>query len=99
MFLDEAPDTDGIFAGSDVIGMQVMAELTARGRRVPQDVKVVGYDDVNLAKMTTPQMTTIRQPVTEMAREAIRVIEKAAHHESYPVRTMFHVTLERRGTT
>ena len=64
-----------------------------------QEVKVVGYADVNLAKMTTPQMTTIRQPVTEMAREAIRVIEKAAHHESYPVRTMFHVTLERRGTT
>ncbi len=98
-FLDSAPDVDGIFAGSDVIGMQVMAELAKRGKRVPQDVKIVGYDDVNLAQMTNPQLTTICQPVHEMAEECISIIIRAARNESYPARTMFHVTLERRGTT
>ena len=98
-FLDSAPDVDGIFAGSDVIGMQIMAELAKRGKRVPQDVKIVGYDDVNLAQMTNPQLTTICQPVHEMAQECVSIIIRAARNESYPARTMFHVTLERRGTT
>lgn len=98
-FLDASPDADGIFAGSDVIGMQAMAELTKRGRRVPQDVRIVGYDDVNLAQMTNPQLTTVSQPVREMAATCIDIIVKAANNESYPARTTFHVTLERRGTT
>jgi len=98
-FLDSAPDVDGIFAGSDVIGMQVMAELAKRGKRVPQDVKIVGYDDVNLAQMTNPQLTTICQPVHEMAQECVSIIIRAARNESFPARTLFHVTLERRGTT
>ncbi len=98
-FLDAMPETDGIFAGSDVIGMQALSELARRGRRVPQDIKIVGYDDVNLAQMTTPQMTTIHQPVNEMARACINIILKAAKGEEYPVRTMFHVSLEKRGTT
>ena len=98
-FLDEMPDTDGIFAGSDVIGMQVIAELAKRGKRVPEDVRIVGYDDVNLSRMTNPQLTTIRQPVPEMARACIDIIVKAARNESYPARTIFHVTLEKRGTT
>lgn len=98
-FLDASPAPDGIFAGSDVIGLQTMAELSRRGLRVPQDVKIVGYDDVNLAQMTNPQLTTIHQPVREMAEECISIIVKAANNESYPARTMFHVTLEKRGTT
>lgn len=98
-FLDEDPDADGIFAGSDMIGIQLMSELGRRGRRVPQDVRIVGYDDVNLAQMTNPQLTTIRQPVEEMARECIRIIVKAAGGQSIPSRTMFPVSLERRGST
>ena len=98
-FFDSMPDTDGIFAGSDVIGMQSITELEKRGKRVPDDVRIVGYDDVNIAQMTTPQLTTIHQPVLEMARECISIIVKAANNEGYPTRTMFRVALERRGTT
>ncbi len=98
-FLDASPEADGVFAGSDVIGMQVMAELTRRGRRIPQDVKIVGYDDVELAQLTTPQLTTIHQPVYEMAKTCIDIIQKASENETFPARTTFHVTLEKRGTT
>ncbi len=98
-FLNEMPEVDGIFAGSDVIGMQVMAELARRGRRVPSDVKIVGYDDVYLAQLTTPQLTTIHQPVYEMARTCIDIIQKASQGEGFPSKTMFNVTLEKRGTT
>ncbi len=98
-FLDAMPEADGIFAGSDVIGMQMLAELTRRGKRVPQEVRIVGYDDVNLAQMTNPQLTTIHQPVQEMARACIDIIMKAANNEGFPARTSFHVELKKRGTT
>jgi DNA-binding LacI/PurR family transcriptional regulator len=66
-YLADNPAPDGIVAASDVIAMSAMRALAACGRRVPQDVGVVGYDDVLLAMHTTPPLTTIRQEVTQGA--------------------------------
>lgn len=57
------PSPDGIVAASDVIAMSALRALAERGKRVPQDVGVVGYDDVLIATHTTPPLTTIRQNV------------------------------------
>jgi DNA-binding LacI/PurR family transcriptional regulator len=59
--LEQAPALDGIFANSDLIAIGAMQELRARGRSVPGDVAVVGYDDVALAALASPPLTTIRQ--------------------------------------
>jgi len=59
--LNTHADFDGIFACSDVIAMSAMRALTERGRKIPADVAVVGFDDVPLAAYTTPPLTTIRQ--------------------------------------
>ncbi len=98
-FLDEFPDADGIFAGSDVIAAMVLKSLRARSRKVPEDVKVLGYDDVMLAELTDPSLTTIHQPVAEMADACMQFISRAAKGESIPVRTTFHVRLTRREST
>jgi DNA-binding LacI/PurR family transcriptional regulator len=66
-YLANNPAPDGIVAASDVIAMSAMRALAARGKRVPQDVGVVGYDDVLLAMHTTPPLTTIRQEVARGA--------------------------------
>lgn len=66
-FLSDHPAPDGIVAASDVIAMSAIRALIARGQRVPQDVAVVGYDDVALAMYTAPPLTTIRQDVTRGA--------------------------------
>ncbi|GAC1573664.1 MAG: LacI family DNA-binding transcriptional regulator [Sphingomicrobium sp.] len=66
-YLDGNPSPDGIVAASDVIAMSALRALAGRGKRVPQDVGVVGYDDVLIAMHTTPPLTTIRQNVAHGA--------------------------------
>ena len=98
-FLDLSPDADGIFTDSDVIALQVICALRERGLDVPKDVKVIGYDDVLLSDIMSPELTTIHQPVQEMADACIDIIKKASEGEGYPARTIFHVSLIRRETT
>ena len=52
----EHPETDGIFASSDLIAAQVLQRLYAMGKRVPEDIKVVGFDDTVIAGITTPSI-------------------------------------------
>ena len=66
-FLSRNPPPDGIVAASDVIAMSALRVLVERGVRVPQDVSVVGYDDVSLARFTSPPLATLRQ---DLARGA-----------------------------
>ena len=67
-FLSGNPPPDGVVAASDVIAMSALQVLGERGVRVPQDVGVVGYDDVIVAKHTNPPLTTIRQDVERGAK-------------------------------
>ena len=60
--LERREDIDAVFACSDVMAIAVIEELRAAGRRVPDDVAVVGYDDVALAAHANPPLTTVRQP-------------------------------------
>lgn len=68
--LDAHPDLDGIFAASDLMAVGALGVLARRGRRVPDDVKVVGFDDLGVATSTSPSLTTMRNPVVEMSRAA-----------------------------
>ncbi len=61
--LDEAPDLDAVFVTSDLMAVAAMDAIRARNRRVPEDVAVVGYDDLSIAQYTHPPLTTIRQDI------------------------------------
>ena len=73
--------------------------LRERGLRIPEDVQVIGYDDVFVSELTTPELTTIHQPVQEMAQACIDIIRQAAAGETFPSRTVLRVNLVRRGST
>ncbi|MGW2021635.1 LacI family DNA-binding transcriptional regulator [Streptomyces decoyicus] len=72
--LDAAPDLDAVFACSDLMANGALRTLRARGRRVPDDVAVVGYDDLEPAAWADPPLTTVRQDVEEMGRLMARLL-------------------------
>ncbi|MEU2792952.1 LacI family DNA-binding transcriptional regulator [Streptomyces sp. NPDC007100] len=72
--LAAAPDLDAVFACSDLMASGALRTLRAHGRRVPQDVGVVGYDDLDPAAWTDPPLTTVRQDVEEMGRLMARLL-------------------------
>jgi DNA-binding LacI/PurR family transcriptional regulator len=59
--LQRAPDLDAVFVNSDLMAIAAMDATREQGRRVPEDIAVVGYDDVSLASHSNPPLTTIRQ--------------------------------------
>mgnify|MGYP005937740459 FL=1 len=89
----EHPETDGIFASSDLIAAQVLQRLYAMGKRVPEDIKVVGFDDTVIAGITTPSITTIHQPIEEMSELSIAYIDRRRKGEMVPSVTTMPVSL------
>ncbi|MFB9662489.1 LacI family DNA-binding transcriptional regulator [Glycomyces mayteni] len=77
--LADEPDLDAVFVASDLMAHGALQALREAGRRVPDDVAVVGFDDIALATYSDPPLTTVRQPIAEigrtMARTMLRVLE------------------------
>jgi LacI family transcriptional regulator len=70
--LDDRPTA--IFAAADLVALGVMQALRDAGLRVPQDISVVGFDDIPAATLTTPPLTTINQPKYEMGKRAAELL-------------------------
>ncbi|MEQ4205529.1 LacI family DNA-binding transcriptional regulator [Actinopolymorpha sp. B17G11] len=96
--LDDPPTA--IFAGNDVQASGVYAEAYHRGLRIPDDLSVVGFDDVELCEVLWPPLTTVRQPLSEMAQLATRtVLEKAERDAEHPIRIELATSLVVREST
>jgi DNA-binding LacI/PurR family transcriptional regulator len=72
--LDRHPDVDAVLAASDTMAAAALSVLRAAGRRVPDDVAVIGFDDFHLAQHTDPPLTTVRQPLEEIGRTMVRLL-------------------------
>ena len=97
--LREYPETDGMFLNSDVLAAQALQVCRKLQISVPDRMKIVGFDDVNIASLTTPQLTTIHQPVKEMAEIAVNLLHDSVSGKLVPKRTMLPVYLVERETT
>lgn len=94
---DEHPDIDAVFA-SDVKAAHVIQTCHRLGKRVPQDVMVVGYDDIKLANLLVPRLTTVHQPIDEMGRRIVELIIRQVNGEEVPSMTVLPVTLIERAS-
>jgi LacI family transcriptional regulator len=73
-----------VFAQNDRMAVGAIRALREAGRRVPQDVSVVGYDDIPVAEYCDPPLTTIRQPMQEVGRVATRLLIQAIEEPGPP---------------
>ena len=83
MALEDRPTA--VFCANDYMAMGALRYLMEQGYKVPRDVALVGYDDIMVARMVTPPLTTVRQPVWELAGVATRLlIERIEHKDNMP---------------
>jgi len=71
-WLKEGVEIDAVFAGDDESATGVITALHQAGKRVPEDIAVVGFDDVHMADYLMPPLTTVRAPIEQTGREAVR---------------------------
>ncbi|MFI7577648.1 LacI family DNA-binding transcriptional regulator [Micromonospora sp. NPDC049497] len=80
--LSRHPDLDAVFAASDLMAHAALRALREAGRRVPDDVAVIGFDDIETAAYTDPPLTTVRQPILELGRQGTRQLLRLAAGET-----------------
>ncbi|NJA58001.1 LacI family DNA-binding transcriptional regulator [Streptomyces sp. NEAU-H3] len=74
ILLDRAPGLDAVFAASDLLASGARHTLRAAGRRIPEDVALIGFDDSAIARHLDPPLTSVSQPTAEMGRVMTRML-------------------------
>jgi LacI family transcriptional regulator len=98
--LDLDPPPTAIFCDNDVIALGALDAARARGVAVPAELSIVGFDDIALAGWESFRLTTVRQPLSEMAEEAVRLmVDRIAKPDGPARRIVFPTELIQRGTT
>ena len=72
--LKREPGLDAVFGASDMMAIGAISVLKESGRRVPDDVAVIGFDDVEVGRHTDPALTTVQQPIAEQARLLVEML-------------------------
>nr|WP_180485671.1 LacI family DNA-binding transcriptional regulator [Treponema socranskii] len=90
---------DGIFASNDIIASVCVSASLSRGFRIPEDIKIVGYDDTNISSMIFPPLTTVRQDYKLLAETAVSTLIDLMDGKRVPDKQVFPVTLIERKTT
>ncbi len=99
--LEPKPSFTAIFAGNDLMAIGAIRSLGEAGLNVPEDVSVVGYDDIHLASLVSPPLTTVRQPVYGMGQAAAEqlILQIRKGERSRHSRIVLGVDLIVRGST
>jgi DNA-binding LacI/PurR family transcriptional regulator len=84
---------------SDTVAIGMMAAAQSAGLKVPEDLSVVGYDDLPMAAWTTPGLTTVGQPIVEKGRVAARLLIQRLHGKSVEPPPPLRTSLVIRGST
>lgn len=87
------PVFDAIFAGDDDSAIGAMRALQRAGRVIPGDAAVVGFDDVPFARYLSPALTTVRAPIEEVGREAVRQLARLMNGEAAQALTLMRTEL------
>lgn len=73
-YLLKDTSVDSICCGNDLIAIGAIQRLKEKGIRVPEDVKIIGFDDISISKYVDPPLTTVRQPIYKLGEEAVNIL-------------------------
>ena len=97
--MEKYPDVDGIVSTNDMVAISIYKVLKKKDISVPEQVQLVGFDDIEIASIMTPELTTIRQEVKTIGKKAAEIIifdsNKGMEENNY----IFPVKLIKRETT
>lgn len=96
--LAEAPDIDAVFAANDLMAVGAMQVAIEAGRRIPDDLAVVGFDDVPTALIGPMELTTVRQPIGDMGARMAQILLDRIEGRTAPRMTILETELVRRET-
>jgi DNA-binding LacI/PurR family transcriptional regulator len=97
--LAREPDVTAVFAAHDQMALGFIRALHEQGRRVPEDVSVVGFDDLPEAQFFLPALTTVRQDFVELGHRAMNVLARVLDGEREPTADLVPTTLVVREST
>ena len=86
--LERMPDVDGVLVVSDVMARGAVQAILDSGRRVPDDIRVIGYDDSSVALGGSPTLTTVRVPFARIGGTMARLVLERADDPSLPPRRL-----------
>ena len=100
MFIKKHPDVNGIFCSSDVIAMYTTSVLQRLGYKIPEDVQIIGYDNIEMSAILLPTLTTISQNLIDIGKVAIETLLKIMNKkEIEELHQVIPVTLIERDST
>ena len=97
--IETFPDTEGIFAANDMVALSAYKILRNHGIHVPENIQIVGFDDIGFSSLFSPEITTIRQPIQKMGQRAVDINYHYSNGQAFEKESIFEVQLIKRETT
>lgn len=98
--LEPAQRPEAVFAANDLLAIGVLQALTAARIRVPQDIMLIGYDDINFARSAVVPLSSVRQPAAEIGASGVRILlQEAQNPDASPRHVVYEPTLVLREST
>ncbi|WP_053984613.1 LacI family DNA-binding transcriptional regulator [Niameybacter massiliensis] len=98
--LKESPQVDAIFAACDMVAIGSIKAIKALGKKVPEDIEIIGFDGIELSEIFEPSVSTVIQPIYEMAVEISKMLVGIIENSIGGIRhIVVEPTLELRNTT
>ena len=95
-FFQVHPEVTALFAMSDTVAVGAIRALHDLQRKVPDDVSIVGFDGIDISRFTVPRLTTVEQPVDEIASRSVRLLQDMMEKKAVPRHILVDATFHRR---
>ncbi|WBW99027.1 LacI family DNA-binding transcriptional regulator [Oceanirhabdus sp. W0125-5] len=97
--LKNLKDFDAIFYSNDVMALGGIKVLTRHGYKIPEDVSIIGFDNIHLSQIVEPELTTVGQPIYDIGRESCKLLIDVINENDIPEKVIsFKTELIKRGT-